>query len=47
MQTWTNFVIALTNANPAVLVTIISIVALLVVGACVKHLANAIARRGK
>jgi len=47
METWTNFVVALTNANPAVLITIIAIVALLVVGGCVKHLANAIAKREK
>lgn len=47
MLTWTNLVIALTNADPAVLVTVIAVVALLVVGGCVKHLANAIAKRVK
>ncbi len=35
---------ALSNADPAVLVTIVCIVALVIVGGCVKHLSAAIKR---
>lgn len=47
MDTFTSFVSAISNANPLVLVTVISVVALLVVAECVRQLSRAISKEKK
>lgn len=44
MTTLVSFITAISNANPLVLVTVISVVALLVVGECVRQLCRAISK---
>lgn len=44
MDTFVSFVSAISNANPLVLVTVVSVVALLVVAECVRQLCRAISK---
>lgn len=44
MNTFVSFISAISNANPLVLVTVISVVALLVVAECVRQLCRAISK---
>lgn len=44
MSTFVSFVSAISNANPLVLVTVISVVALLVVAECVRQFCRAISK---
>lgn len=47
MDTWANFITALSGANPIVLVAFVCVVALLVVGECVRQLCKALSAKGK
>lgn len=47
MSTFISFISAISNADPLVLVTVISVVALLVVSECVRQLCRAISKGDK
>lgn len=46
MNSWTQLITALSNANPMVLIAAVSVVALVVVGQCVRHMCKAFGTKG-